>query len=101
MNLPFQVGVNLGGWISQYPAFDTPHFDTFIAEADIRQIAGWGMDHVRLPVDYPLLEDDDQPGVYKDSGFEYIESCLEWCRQNHGFGIRREAGLTHQVRKLL
>ncbi len=77
-----RVGINLGGWISQYPAYDHQHFKTFITGRDIRRIADWGMDHVRLPVDYPLLEDDDQPGVYKDSGFEYIESCLEWCRQN-------------------
>jgi aryl-phospho-beta-D-glucosidase BglC (GH1 family) len=39
------------------------------------------MDHVRLPVDYPLLEDDDHPGVYKESGFDYIESCLVWCEK--------------------
>ncbi len=77
-----QVGLNLGGWISQYPAYDHQHFKTFLTSSDIRRIADWGMDHVRLPVDYPLLEDDDQPGVYKESGFEYIESCLEWCQQN-------------------
>ncbi len=77
-----QVGINLGGWISQYPAYDHQYFRTFITSSDIQRIADWGMDHVRLPVDYPLLEDDDRPGVYKDSGFEYIESCLEWCQQN-------------------
>jgi endoglucanase len=78
----FQVGVNLGGWISQYPAFDHHHFKTFITADDIKRIADWGMDHVRLPVDYPVLEEEDQPGIYKDSGFEYIESCLDWCKQN-------------------
>jgi endoglucanase len=77
-----QVGINLGGWISQYPAYDHQYFKTFLIRDDIQRIADWGMDHVRLPVDYPLLEDDDQPGVYKESGFEYIESCLEWCRRN-------------------
>ncbi|MGB8983103.1 MAG: cellulase family glycosylhydrolase [Anaerolineales bacterium] len=78
-----QVGINLGGWISQYPVYDHQHFKTFITRADIERIAGWGMDHVRLPVDYPLLEDDDRPGVYKDSDFEYIESCLDWCQENN------------------
>ncbi|RPJ24253.1 MAG: glycoside hydrolase family 5 protein [Chloroflexi bacterium] len=80
-----QVGLNLGGWISQYPSYDHQHFKTFLTGSDIQRIADWGMDHVRLPVDYPLLEEDSQPGVYKDSGFEYIESCLEWCGQN---GVR-------------
>jgi endoglucanase len=77
-----KIGVNLGGWISQYPAYDHEHFKTFISVTDIKRIADWGMDHVRLPVDYPLLEDDARPSIYKQSGFDYIESCLEWCRVN-------------------
>ncbi len=74
------VGVNLGGWLSQYQQFDHTHFRTFITEADIQQIADWGMDHIRLPIDYPVLEDDAQPGVYKEDGFAYIDRCLEWCK---------------------
>ncbi len=81
-----KIGINLGGWISQYPAYDHGHFKTFISAADIKRIADWGMDHVRLPVDYPLLEDDDHPGVYKQSGFDYIESCLEWCAGERAAG---------------
>lgn len=74
-----QVGVNLGGWLSQYRALDHDHFKTFITADDIQQIAGWGMDHVRLPLDYPVIEDDAQPGVYKEDGFAYLDRCLEWC----------------------
>jgi endoglucanase len=81
-NKTLQTGINLGGWLSQYPTYDHNHFKTFIAADDIKRIADWGMDHVRLPVDYPVLEDDDQPGVYKESGFAYIESCLTWCQDN-------------------
>jgi len=77
----FQVGVNLGGWISQYGRYDPEHFRRFILEEDIQRIASWGMDHVRLPVDYPVLEDDERPFVYKESGFAYIDSCIEWCRK--------------------
>ena len=77
-----KVGVNLGGWISQYPAYDYGYFDTFIGRDDIRRIAGWGMDHVRLPVDYPVLEQDSQPGAYLEHGFAYIEQCLDWCGEN-------------------
>jgi len=76
----FQAGINLGGWLSQYRDFDHEHFKTFITADDIGQIASWGLDHVRLPVDYPVIEDDDAPGVYKESGFEYIDRCLEWCQ---------------------
>ena len=77
-----QTGINLGGWVSQYPALDDQHFKTFLVAEDIKRIADWGFDHVRLPVDYPVLEDESQPGAYKESGFEYIESCIEWCKQN-------------------
>ena len=80
-----KIGINLGGWISQYPAYDHQHFKTFITANDIKRIADWGMDHVRLPVDYPLLEDDDRPGIYKESGFDYIETCLAWCQKE---GVR-------------
>jgi endoglucanase len=82
----FQYGVNLGGWISQYRAFDQNHFDTFISESDIKQIAAWGLDHVRLPVDYPVLESDDAPGVYRAAGFEILDRCLGWCRA-HGLRL--------------
>lgn len=76
-----QVGVNLGGWISQYREFDYAHFDTFIQENDIQQIASWGMDHVRLPVDYPVIESTEKPGTINERGIVYIERCLEWCER--------------------
>jgi len=81
-NTKWQAGINLGGWISQYPIFEHEHFKTFILGEDIKRIAGWGADHVRLPVDYPVLESDQTPGVYHESGFGYIESCLNWCQDN-------------------
>ena len=77
----FEAGVNLGGWISQYRHFDEAHFETFITEPDIQRIRSWGMDHVRLPVDYPVLEADEAPGVYREAGFRFIDKCLEWCRR--------------------
>ena len=79
----FQIGVNLGGWLSQYREYDHRHFQTFITAPDIEKIAGWGMDHVRLPIDYPVLEDDEKPFIYKDSGFDYIDQCLDWCQANN------------------
>lgn len=77
-----QSGVNLGGWLSQYRQYNHTHFKTFITDSDIRQIADWGMDHIRLPVDYPVLEEENESGIYKESGFDYVESCLQWCQEN-------------------
>jgi aryl-phospho-beta-D-glucosidase BglC (GH1 family) len=72
-------GVNLGGWISQYGEIDPHHFDAFITREDIRQISDWGFDHVRLPVDYDVLEDKNIPGKYLERGFDHINDCLAWC----------------------
>jgi aryl-phospho-beta-D-glucosidase BglC (GH1 family) len=82
----FNAGVNLGGWISQFGQLNKEHFDSFITKSDIKQIADWGMDHVRLPIDYNVLEDDDQPFIYKEEGFSYIDRCIEWC-QEYGLNI--------------
>ncbi|MCS7011060.1 MAG: glycoside hydrolase family 5 protein [Anaerolineales bacterium] len=82
----FRKGVNLGGWLSQYPQFDEEHFRTFITRKDIETIASWGFDHVRLPIDYQVLEEDAAPGKYREIGFSYIDRCLEWCR-SVGLGV--------------
>lgn len=82
----YVAGVNLGGWLSQYQVASAEHFTSFITEADIERIAAWGMDHVRLPIDYPVFEDDTAPGEYREEGLQYIDRCLEWC-------ARRELGL--------
>jgi len=78
--ITYEKGINLGGWISQYKSFSSQHFDTFIQEKDIEILAKAGFDHVRLPFDYPVIESDDQPGVYKESGLKYIDDCLTWCK---------------------
>ena len=75
----FYNGVNLGGWISQFERYDTEHFDSFITKKDIADIAGFGFDHVRVPVDYIVLEDEE--GVPKEEGFAYLENCREWCEE--------------------
>ena len=55
----FIKGVNLGGWISQFAVYDEEHFNSFIKKEDIAFIAGLGFDHVRVPVDYNVLEDEE------------------------------------------
>jgi endoglucanase len=81
----YQKGVNLGGWISQYWNTPEDHFDTFITEADLKRIAEWGADHVRLPVDHTVLlvgDDDRIEGV----GLKYIDDCVSWC-QKYGLNL--------------
>ena len=78
----FQKGVNLGGWISQFAVYDPEHFNSFITRDDIAGIAGIGFDHVRVPVDYNVLEDED--GNAKEEGFRHLEDCRRWCEE---FGL--------------
>ena len=80
----FQKGVNLGGWISQFDTYDRKHFDSFITEKDIQNIASLGFDHVRVPVDYVLLEEED--AAPKEDGFHYLELCRQWC-ENYGLNM--------------
>ena len=79
----FQKGVNLGGWISQFDSYDRAHFDSFITEKDIKEIASLGFDHVRIPVDYVLFEEED--GTLKEDGFHYLDLCRAWCEK---YGLR-------------
>ena len=75
----FLKGVNLGGWISQFAKYDKEHFETFITEKDIEWIAATGFDHVRVPVDYNVLETED--GKIIPEGFGYLENCRSWCEK--------------------
>lgn len=55
-------GLNLGGWFSQVDCIEEKdpagfpglygHMETFLGSLDFVRIAGWGFDHVRLPIDY-------------------------------------------------
>ena len=72
----YEHGINLGGWLSQRE-YTKEHFDEFITEDDIKTIASWGLDHIRLPIDYNPLETDS--GEYKEEGFSYIDKAVDWC----------------------
>mgnify|MGYP000106779204 FL=1 len=71
----FRRGMGIGGWLTNYKRFnvlpeawrhpitvgDMEHFESYITEEDIRRIASWGMDHVRLGFDQIVLE--SAPGL--------------------------------------
>ncbi len=81
--LGFYRGVNLGGWMSQCD-YSEDRLEHFITEADIEKIAGWGLDHVRIPVDYNIFETED--GQYLDTGFARLNRAVGWCRR-HGLNV--------------
>lgn len=76
----FDKGVNLGGWLSQCGKnYTEEHYSTFIQEEDIQKIASWGLDHVRLPVDYNVIQTDE--GDFIESGFAHIDRAISWCEK--------------------
>ena len=73
----FMHGVNLGGWYSQCNHTED-RYDNFIKEEDFKTIADWGLDHIRLPIDYELVETADGQKIEK--GYERIRKAAEWCK---------------------
>lgn len=72
----YKQGVNLGGWLSQCD-HTKERYDSFITEDDIRELSTWKIDHIRIPIDYELLE--DAYGNYIEEGFAYIKKAIDWC----------------------
>ena len=75
----YRKGINFGGWLSQCD-HTKERYDTFITEKDFAEVKSRGYDHVRVPIDYELIVDDDM-NVNED-GFAYIEMAIENCRKN-------------------
>ncbi len=65
----FYKGVNLGGWMSQCD-YSVQRLDTFIGDKDFETISSWGLDHVRLPVDYDVVE-------LMDDGIERVRRAID------------------------
>ena len=79
----FHKGVNLGGWMSQCDYSDE-RLDNFITEADFAQIADWGLDHVRLPVDYNVIQNPD--GSMKAEGLCRVDRAVALA-EKHGLNV--------------
>ncbi len=83
----FQKGINLGGWLSQCVSYDEKHFKNFITEEDIATIASYGLDHVRVPIDYDVfMKETKGQDVVNEEGMSRIEDCIQWCK-NHGLNM--------------
>ena len=92
--LKFHKGVNLGGWLSQCDYSDE-RLNGFITEPDFAAIASWGLDHVRIPVDYNVLENDD--GNYREDGFGHLSRALGWAEKyglNAVIDLHKTAGFS-------
>lgn len=90
----FKRGVNLGGWLSQC-SYKKEHLDTFIGEKDFSVISSWGLDHVRIPFDYNIIEDTQ--GSFIEDGFRYLDLALEYSEKyglNTVLDLHKTAGFS-------
>ncbi|GAB4338170.1 MAG: hypothetical protein Kow0037_21950 [Calditrichia bacterium] len=100
-------GIGLGGWIFpegymlHMPGFGSPttirqqiedvlgpddtaefyrqYEANFVNEKDIRQLAEWGFDHIRLPFSFKLFY-DTTAHAFREEGFAFVDNLLDWCK---------------------
>ena len=75
----YEHGINFGGWLSQCE-HTVSHYDTFIHSEDFAKVKAWGLDHIRIPVDYDLIMDNG--GIFLENGFRYLDFAITECRAN-------------------
>ncbi len=68
-------GTNISHWLSQSRARGAERRD-FFTEEDVRRIAGWGFDHIRIPIDEEQMW--DQEGEREPEAFELLQRALDW-----------------------
>ncbi|SES79253.1 glycoside hydrolase family 5 protein [[Clostridium] polysaccharolyticum] len=75
----FQKGINIEHWISR--TADPEHFHIFLTEENIKDIAKMKFDHIRLIVDYNIIQKKD--GSLNKSSLNYVEDCIKWCKKHN------------------
>ncbi len=55
-------------------------------ESSYEDIASMGFNSVRFYLNYQLFEDDANPYIYKEEGFEWLDKNIKWAKKN-GIGL--------------
>lgn len=90
----FRCGMGIGGWLTNYKRIlvlpparrhilttgDFEHFQTYITQWDIDNIADMGMDHIRLAFDQVVMENADRPGEYREECLRHLDNAIGWCK---------------------
>ncbi|ORX35685.1 exo-beta-1,3-glucanase [Kockovaella imperatae] len=63
----------------------TQHYDTFITEADIAEIASVGLNWIRLPIGHWAVETWPGEPFLERVSWTYVLKAIQWCRK---YGIR-------------
>lgn len=76
-------GINIGGYLSQ-SNHEKEHYERFFGEEDIRRIRDYGFDHIRLPFDYSVVQ--DEKGVAIPEGIELLRKNVR-LGQKYGLAV--------------
>lgn len=68
---------------SKFNSFRDSVYANFISENDIKAMADMGYNCIRVAFNHSLLEDDGNPNVYKQSGWDVLDKVISWC-ENYG-----------------
>lgn len=106
-------GVNIGGWlvlekwmlpdvftgnfasaVDQWTFDQIPgakealhnHWSTCFTEADVEQLAGWGINAVRIPIGYWAFENACEGTPYIKGAAPFLKKAVKWC-QKHGIKV--------------
>jgi len=79
--MPFSIkrGTNISHWLSQSDRRGAER-KAFFTREDVKRIADWGFDHIRLPIDEEQMWDAD--GRQIGEAFSLMESALDWAEQS-------------------
>jgi hypothetical protein len=61
--------------------FYKKYWENYVREIDIKNIAEWGFNSIRLPMHYNKLTDLSNLDIYYEEGFQQIDSLLAWCEK--------------------
>ena len=61
--------------------FYNKYWENYVREIDIKNIADWGFNSIRLPMHYNKLTDLSNLDFYYEEGFQTIDSLLSWCEK--------------------
>ena len=73
-------GTNISHWLSQSKARGAQR-RAFFTQEDVKRIAGWGLDHLRLPMDEEQMWLAGEVGEQKRDAeaFDLLGSAMDWC----------------------
>jgi len=63
----------------KYNLFFDNFLKSYFTESDAKYINSLGLNLIRIPINYHLFEDDMNPRVIKESGFQYLDNVIALC----------------------